>query len=96
MFQQLASEQNEIGSHKLNHFYLTSIPMGDTSTENTVFYELYHSQRIIQKRIPFQMCISLAYPFAYHNSAIDSAAAWFYHLARAVGVDANNSLLSEE
>ncbi|MGQ9798268.1 MAG: polysaccharide deacetylase family protein [Ignavibacterium sp.] len=43
MFQQLASEQNEIGSHTLNHFYLTSIPMGDTSTQNTVFYELYHS-----------------------------------------------------
>ncbi|MGQ9643759.1 MAG: polysaccharide deacetylase family protein, partial [Ignavibacterium sp.] len=96
MFQQLASEQNEIGSHTLNHFYLTSIPMGDTSTQNTVFYELYHSQRIIEERIPFQICISFAYPFADHNSAVDSAAACFYQSARADGIDANNSILNEE
>ncbi|WP_337871750.1 polysaccharide deacetylase family protein [Ignavibacterium sp.] len=96
MFQQLATEQNEIGSHTLNHLYLTSIPFGDTSTPNTVFYELYHSQKIIEERIPDQRCISLAYPFADHNSQVDSAAACFYESGRAVGIDANNSELSEQ
>jgi peptidoglycan/xylan/chitin deacetylase (PgdA/CDA1 family) len=95
MFQQLASEQNEIGSHTLNHLYLTSIPLGDTSTPNTVFYELYQSQRIIEERIPYQRCISLAYPFADHSSSIDSAAACFYESGRAVGINANNSILNE-
>jgi len=95
MFQQLASEQNEIGSHTLNHLYLTTLDLGDTSTPNTVFYELYHSQRIIEEKIPSQQCISLAYPYADHNSVVDSATACFYESGRAVGNNANNSELSE-
>ena len=94
MFQSLASQNHEIASHTLNHLYLTSLPMGDTSTSNSVVYELYHSKRIIEEKIPDQKCLTLAYPFADHNDTIDSVTSEFYESARAVGTDPNNPVLT--
>ncbi len=95
MFQTLASEGHEIGSHTLNHFYLTSLPVGDTSTANTIMFELFQSKKIIEQRIANQKCMTIAYPFAEHNSTVDSVAKLFYASGRAVGIDANNFYLNE-
>ncbi|MCX8104461.1 MAG: polysaccharide deacetylase family protein [Ignavibacterium album] len=95
MFQNLASQNHEIGSHTLNHLYLTSLPIGDTSTSNSVIYELYHSKRIIEEKIFQQKCLTLAYPFADHNNSIDSVTTEYYESARAVGVEPNNYNLTE-
>ncbi|MEP0859985.1 MAG: polysaccharide deacetylase family protein [Ignavibacterium sp.] len=95
MFQTLASEGHEIGSHTLNHLYLTNLPVGDTSTQNSIIYEMYQSKKIIEQRISNQKCLTLAYPFADHNSTVDSIAKMFYESGRAVGIDANSFQLTE-
>ncbi len=95
MFQTLAEEGHEIGSHTLNHLYLTNLPSGDTSTPNTVIYELYHSKKIIEQRISNQKCLTLAYPYADHNAFVDSLTKFYYEAGRAVGIDANNFYLTE-
>ncbi|AFH48348.1 Bifunctional xylanase/esterase [Ignavibacterium album JCM 16511] len=96
MFQTLASEGHEIGSHTLNHLYLTTLPVGDTSTQNSIIYEMYQSKKIIEQRITNQKCLTLAYPFADHNSTVDSLAKMFYESGRAVGIDANDFQLTED
>ncbi len=95
MFQTLAYEGHEIGSHTLNHFYLTGLTVGDTSTVNTIMYELFQSKKIIEQRVANKKCLTLAYPFADHNATVDSVAKLFYESARAVGIDANNFNLNE-
>jgi len=94
MFLQMAGEGYELGSHTLNHLYLTQLPPGDTLTPNTVHYELYHSKKMIEARYPESDCISFAYPFADHNNLVDSLTSLYYENARVVGGIPNPSSLS--
>lgn len=92
MFLNLNSEGHEIGSHTLNHPALTSLPAGDTITQNTIQYELYHSRRQIEFRTNKQ-CVSLAYPYSDHSPLVDSLTARYYQTGRSVGPLPNNDSL---
>ncbi len=96
MFLQMAGEGYELGSHTLNHLYLTQLPPGDTLTPNTVHYELYHSKKMIEARFPYARCISFAYPFAEHNPLVDSLAGIYYESARVVGGITNPKSLTPD
>lgn len=95
MFQEMSLQGHEIGSHSLNHLHLPELEIGDTNTAGTVMYELYWSRELIQQRIPDQKCITFAYPYAEHNSQIDSLTSLFYESARADGDSTNYYYLSE-
>lgn len=84
MFQSMSWDNHEIGSHTLNHPHLTSLSAGDTLTQNTIHYELYHSQRQIELKTG-KTTISLAYPYSDHNSFVDSLTSIYYESGRSVG-----------
>ncbi len=95
-FQSMALEGHEIGSHTMNHYDLTSLQWGSIDDDSTLLYELYQSKLFIEQKLPNEKCISLNYPYTYHNSLVDSAASLFYENARTLGQDANDSSLTEE
>ncbi len=94
MFIQLADEGHEIASHTMNHFYLTSLPVGDTTTEGTALYELYQSKKKIEERIPGYKCITMAYPYSDRNTFVDSLTALFYEAARSAATEPNDYSLN--
>lgn len=94
MFIQLVQNGNEIASHTMNHYYLTSLPIGDSLTEGTVLYELYQSKKKIEERIPNVPCITMAYPFSDRNELIDSLTALFYESARSAALEPNDYSLN--
>ena len=85
MFEEMSYDGHELGSHTLNHDSLTQIPIGDTLTPGTIHFELYHSKKMINERVPEQKCITFAYPYAVHNNLVDSIASLYYESARAIG-----------
>ncbi len=84
-FQQLYQEGNEIGDHTVTHPDLTTLPVGDINTPNTITYELYQSKQVIEQKIPGLNIITMAYPYCTHNATVDSVAAEFYQAARSCG-----------
>ena len=96
MFQVMAMEGNEIGSHTMKHLHLPELEIGDTITQGTILYEIYQARELINQRISNQKCITLAYPFAEHNLLIDSLTSLFYESARADGIFPNASSLTNE
>ena len=96
MFQVMAIEGHEIGSHTMNHLHLPELEIGDTITQGTILYEIYQARELINQRIPNQKCITLSYPFAEHNLVIDSLTSLFYESARADGIFPNGSSLTNE
>ena len=94
-FQSMAAEGNEIGSHTMHHYDLTTLPWGDINTQGTLLYELYQSKIFIEQKVPAEKCISLNYPYTLHNSIVDSAASLFYENGRSLGQIPNDSSLSE-
>jgi len=96
MFQQLAMDGHEIGSHTMNHLHLPELEIGDTATQGTILYEIYQAKELINQRLPNQKCITMAYPFAEHNLLIDSLTSLFYESARASGNFPNASSLTNE
>jgi len=94
-FQLLANEGHEIGSHTMRHYDLTTLQWGSIDDDSTLLYELYQSKIFIEQKVPSEKCISLNYPYTYHNSVVDSAASLFYENARTLGQVANDSSLSE-
>lgn len=94
MFIQLADEGHEIASHTMNHFYLTSLPVGDTITEGTALYELYQSKKKIEERIPGYKCITMAYPYSDRNEFVDSLTSLFYEAARSAAIEPNDYSLN--
>lgn len=89
MFLEMYSEGSELASHSLNHYHLLQYPAGDTSTPNTIHYELYQSKKIIEARTNTEKCITFAYPYAEHNQMLDSLAAIYYESARGIGINPN-------
>ena len=51
-FQSMAAEGNEIGSHTMRHFDLTSLQWGSIDDDSTLLYELYHSKIFIEQKFP--------------------------------------------
>jgi hypothetical protein len=85
MFQAMAMEGHEIGSHTMNHLHLQELEIGDTATQGTILYEIYQARELINQRLPNQKCITMAYPFAEHNLLIDSLTSLFFESARTSG-----------
>ncbi|QQS34895.1 MAG: polysaccharide deacetylase family protein [Ignavibacteriales bacterium] len=83
-YQVVSWNGHEVGSHTLNHPYLTSLPAGDTLTPNTIHYELYHSQQQINNRLNTR-CVSIAYPYSDHNPLVDSLTKIYFKSGRSVG-----------
>ncbi|HSW54596.1 MAG TPA: polysaccharide deacetylase family protein [Ignavibacteriaceae bacterium] len=94
MFLEMHSEGSELGSHSLNHPHLLQLPVGDTLTQNTIHYELYHSKKMIEARTNYEKCITFAYPYAEHNAMLDSLASLYYESSRAIGISPNHFSLS--
>ena len=78
MFQAMAMDGHEIGSHTMNHLHLPELEIGDTVTQGTILYEIYQARELINQRLPNQKCITLAYPFSEHNLLIDSLTSLYY------------------
>jgi peptidoglycan/xylan/chitin deacetylase (PgdA/CDA1 family) len=69
MFIQLADEGHEIASHTMNHFYLTSLPVGDTVTEGTALVRIISVEKANRrKNSRIIKCITLAYPYSDRNT----------------------------
>ena len=96
MFISMALEGHEIGSHSMNHYHMQDLEVGDTTQPGTILYELYQSKKLIEQKIDTPKCITFAYPYAEHNSLIDSLTSLFYESARANGDMVNSYSLSEE
>ncbi len=84
-FRDMAAEGHEIGAHTMTHPDLTKLNVGDINTPNTITYELYHSQQIIEQKIPGYKCISFAYPYCANNSTVENVASEFFNSARTCG-----------
>jgi hypothetical protein len=95
-FQSMAAEGNEIGSHTMRHYDLTSLQWGSIDDDSTLLYELYQSKIFIEQKIPSEKCISFNYPYTLHNSLVDSATSLFYENGRTLGQVPNDSSLSEQ
>jgi hypothetical protein len=96
MFQAMALEGHEIGSHTMNHLHLPELEIGDTATQGTILYEIYQAREFINQKILNKKCITIAYPFGEHNPIIDSLTSFFYESARATGDLPNGSSLTNE
>jgi len=96
MFQAMAMEGHEIGSHTMNHLHLQELEIGDTTTQGTILYEIYQAREFINQKLPNQKCITMAYPFAEHNPIIDSLTLLYFKSARANGNFPNASSPTNE
>ena len=96
MFVSMALEGHEIGSHSMEHYHMQDLEVGDTTQPGTILYELYQSKMLIEQEIDTLKCITFAYPYAEHNSLIDSLTSLFYESARTDGDIVNSYLLTEK
>jgi len=64
MWQAVAVQGHEIGSHTITHPYLTSL------SEQDLREELRDSQEAIELNIPSQYCLTLSYPYGDYNERI--------------------------
>ena len=81
-FREMAVEGHEIGSHTVRHFDLTTLAIGDTSTDSTLLYELYQSRKTIEQNISGRKCITIAYPYNTKNTSVINETAMFYESGR--------------
>ncbi|MFO7670064.1 MAG: polysaccharide deacetylase family protein [Bacteroidales bacterium] len=87
----MADEGHEMGSHGVTHPNLTTLPTGDSLTENTIAYELWESKRVIEKKIGNGYhCMTHAYPFCTNNAVVREVVARYYESARACGSMSNS------
>ena len=93
-FRNMAAEGHEIAAHTMTHPDLTKLPIGDIYTPNTLTYELYQSQQIIEQKIPGYKCVSLAYPYCTYDSTVENVASQYFISARTCGAYAESSNIS--
>ena len=93
-FRQMAAEGHEMGSHTMTHPHLPQLPLGDISTPNTVYYELYQSKKLIEQKIPGITVTTFAYPYTESNSSVQSIAGSYYQSSRAGGDLPNNAVIT--
>ena len=75
---QMANQGHEIGSHTVNHYDFTSL------TESDLRWQLSESQRLINRNIPAQSCVSFAYPDGLSNETVRAVTGEYYFAARGV------------
>ncbi len=90
-FRDMAAEGHEIAAHTMTHPDLTKLPVGNIYTPNTLTYELYQSQQIIEQKIPGYKCVSLAYPYCTYDSTVENVASNYFISARTCGAYAEPS-----
>ncbi|MFH0757675.1 MAG: polysaccharide deacetylase family protein [Bacteroidota bacterium] len=91
-FKIMADEGHEMGSHGVNHPDLTTLPTGDSLTENTIAYELWESKKVIEEKIAEGYhCLTHAYPFCTNNTVVREFVARYYESARTCGSMNNNA-----
>jgi peptidoglycan/xylan/chitin deacetylase (PgdA/CDA1 family) len=81
----LAAAGYEFGSHSKSHSDLTSL------TAAQLDQELAGSKAEIDRQIPSQRCLTLAYPYGAYNSAVQAAASQYYISARGIVNALNNT-----
>jgi peptidoglycan/xylan/chitin deacetylase (PgdA/CDA1 family) len=90
-FIEIYNAGHEIGSHTVTHPDLSSLPIGNTTTQHTVTYELYHSKQLIEQKIqasdPGYKCLTLAYPYEGVNKNVATVVKNYYQAARGWGSD---------
>ncbi|MBN2234565.1 MAG: polysaccharide deacetylase family protein [Opitutales bacterium] len=92
IFQEMADEGHEIGSHTVTHPRLTTLQMGNAETPGTLLYELIESKNLIEQRIPAAVpCITFAYPYVDRNDTVDEAVSRIYLSARGGGQGGNDA-----
>ena len=79
LWQSVAAEGHEIGSHSVSHPYLTGLP------ELQLRQELSQSQAVINLHIPSQFCLSFAYPYGDSNDLVRAVTSEYYIAGRDVG-----------
>ncbi len=82
MWQELAAQGHEIGSHSVNHPEFTAL------TEAELRYELSQSKAEIQLNIPAQSCLTIAYPDGFQDPFIESVVSEYYIAGRSIHVPA--------
>ena len=82
-FRSMSVDGHEIGSHTVTHPDLTTLAIGDTTTDSTLLFELYQSKKTIEQKIPSQKCITIAYPMNAANTNVRNETALFYEAGRA-------------
>jgi len=75
---QIAGQGHEIASHTVNHYYLTSL------TDSDLRWQLNESQRMINRNVPSQSCVSFAYPYGDLNQTVKTVTSEYYFAARGV------------
>lgn len=95
-FQTMSNDGQEIGSHTMHHYDLTTLDWGSINEDSTLLYELYQSQKFIEQKISSKKCISINYPYTIRNQIVDSAAALFYQDGRTIGDNANDATITGE
>ena len=93
-FRQIAAEGHEIGSHSMTHPHLPQLPLGDISTPNTVYYELYQSKELIEQKIPGINVTTFAYPYTEYNNNVQTIAGSYYESSRAGGDLPNSAVIT--
>ncbi len=93
-FKDMAAEGHEIAAHTMTHPDLTKLPVGDIYTPNTLTYELYQSQQIIEQKIPGYKCVTLAYPYCSYDSTVEKVASQYFISARTCGAYAEPSKIN--
>ncbi|MGB7297140.1 MAG: polysaccharide deacetylase family protein [Candidatus Aminicenantales bacterium] len=76
LWRSVAAEGNEIGSHSMNHPYLTEL------TEEQLRLELGQSQEVINSNIPNQSCLTFCYPYGAYNDFVKKMTAEYYIASR--------------
>lgn len=85
-FRLMELEGHEMGSHGVNHPDLTTLPVGDSLTLNTIAYELYESKRVIEEKIGNgYKCITHGYPFCTNNETVRQVSERYFASARSCG-----------
>jgi peptidoglycan/xylan/chitin deacetylase (PgdA/CDA1 family) len=78
-----ASYGHEIASHTVNHAAL--VDLSYYRKYDSIKQELLISKNKIDSNIRSQKCLTLAYPWAWHNKVVDSLTAKYYLAGRTAG-----------
>jgi peptidoglycan/xylan/chitin deacetylase (PgdA/CDA1 family) len=78
-----ASYGHEIASHTVNHAALVSL--STQGNIDSIKEELSLSKNKIDSNVTNQKCLTMAYPWAWHNKIVDSLTALYYIAGRTAG-----------
>jgi peptidoglycan/xylan/chitin deacetylase (PgdA/CDA1 family) len=82
--QAFQNASDEIGSHTVTHPDLTTLPVGNNTTPNTVDYELFDSKTTLQADFGSQAAIDFASPDGAYNATVLAEIKKYYSSHRSV------------